>query len=177
MSKTLLNKELKTFSDDQLREIILKVYDFSPEAKNYFEFFLNPDVDALLEKFVDLQAKEIMRGKYGECNACITVLKKNVRQFAAYGVGAEYHSRFVYYTFRMMLGQSQHTHFKDTLRKGISFMASQYVQIAAANGFVEEALNNISSSLQNMGRPGINREITAAVNETVKNLNINLKLK
>lgn len=50
MSKALLKKELAHLDRDQLVEVILNAYSSSKEAKDYFEFFLNPDAEALLEK-------------------------------------------------------------------------------------------------------------------------------
>ena len=45
MSKIKLKKELQNMSREQLLDIILNVYDARKEAREYFEFFLNPDSD------------------------------------------------------------------------------------------------------------------------------------
>ncbi|MDE5643478.1 MAG: hypothetical protein K2I56_08295, partial [Muribaculaceae bacterium] len=65
MSKAKLKKELELMSREQLIDIILNVYSARKEAKEYFEFFLNPDSDALLEKYRELVKKEVIRAKRG----------------------------------------------------------------------------------------------------------------
>ncbi|MBD5357241.1 MAG: hypothetical protein HDR88_09605 [Bacteroides sp.] len=50
MSKSQLKKYLKELNKDQLEEFILDIYsDFKP-AKEYIDFFLNPDVTKLVNK-------------------------------------------------------------------------------------------------------------------------------
>ena len=49
MSKIQLKKELQTMEAPQLREMILEAYSARKEIKEYFEFFLNPDIEHLLD--------------------------------------------------------------------------------------------------------------------------------
>ena len=51
MSKTTLKRELVNMDKEQLIELILEVYAARKDAKEYFEFFLNPDVGKLLDKY------------------------------------------------------------------------------------------------------------------------------
>ncbi len=64
MSKTKLKKELAQFSQQQLIELILEMYDSRKEVKEYLAFFLNPDSKALFEKYQKQVAREMGRGKY-----------------------------------------------------------------------------------------------------------------
>lgn len=50
MSKTKLKKYLQTLDREQLSQVILDMYDARKEAKEYLEFFMDPDIDATLEK-------------------------------------------------------------------------------------------------------------------------------
>ena len=63
MSKNTLKKELDLMDRGQLVDIILDLYSNRPEAKEYFEFFLNPDIEKLREKVITKAQKEIMRTK------------------------------------------------------------------------------------------------------------------
>lgn len=89
MSKTALRKELQEMTTDQLRAIILDAYDARTEFKDYFEFFLNPDVDRLLEKYRTKIVKEVYRTKWGKSKARVSVLKKAVKEFIGYRPGPE----------------------------------------------------------------------------------------
>ena len=59
MSKTNLRKELMTFTSEQLVEVIMNAYGSSKEARDYFEFFLNPDPERLMEKKLAVLDKEM----------------------------------------------------------------------------------------------------------------------
>ncbi|MDE5975763.1 MAG: hypothetical protein K2M10_01935 [Muribaculaceae bacterium] len=50
MSKTKLKKYLQNLTHDQIMEVVLDLYDARKDAKEYLEFFMNPDVKAELEK-------------------------------------------------------------------------------------------------------------------------------
>ena len=63
MSKASLKKELATFNAEQLREIILDLYNARKEAKEYLEFFINPDIEKLNDKTTEALKKEIGRVK------------------------------------------------------------------------------------------------------------------
>lgn len=50
MSKTKLKKYLATLSHEQIIQVVMDLYDARKEAKEYLEFFLNPDPKEALEK-------------------------------------------------------------------------------------------------------------------------------
>ncbi len=50
MSKTKLKKYLQSLPQEHLIQVILDLYDARKDAKEYLEFFMNPDVSAALEK-------------------------------------------------------------------------------------------------------------------------------
>lgn len=51
MSKTQLKKYIAGLPAEQVGEILLQVYDASKEAKGWIDFYLNPDIEALSEKY------------------------------------------------------------------------------------------------------------------------------
>ena len=81
MSKTTLRKELKNMNREQLEQIILDAYDARTEIKEYFEFFLNPDVGKLLDKHKARLVKELNRTRWGRSKARVTILKLSVKYF------------------------------------------------------------------------------------------------
>ena len=58
MSKLRLTKEIKQLERHQLEQMILDAYAARKEIKEYFDFFLNPDVDKLIEKYKVAASKE-----------------------------------------------------------------------------------------------------------------------
>ena len=51
MSKTQLKKYIAGLTAEQVGEILLQVYESSKEAKGWIDFYLNPDIEALSEKY------------------------------------------------------------------------------------------------------------------------------
>ncbi|MCL6102032.1 MAG: DUF6155 family protein, partial [Bacteroidetes bacterium] len=51
MSKTTLKKHLQSLSKEQVIEQVLRLYDTSKPAKEYFEYLLNPDEREKFKKY------------------------------------------------------------------------------------------------------------------------------
>lgn len=90
MSKLQLKKELNGMSKEQLEELILDMYTARPDAKAYFEFFLNPDVQKLYDKYAGKIDAEFCRSKYRRSKARISKVKAAVKEFASFNPGSEY---------------------------------------------------------------------------------------
>ena len=59
MSKAQLKKHLNTLEKPQIIEMVMELYDARKEAKEYLEFYLNPDENKELEKFKKIVLKVI----------------------------------------------------------------------------------------------------------------------
>lgn len=59
MSKAQLKKHLSALTKEQIIEVILELYDARKEAKEYLEFYLNPNEDEKLEEY-----KRIIRDEF-----------------------------------------------------------------------------------------------------------------
>lgn len=56
MSKATLKKALAQMSRAEMQEMIIELYDSDRRVKEYIEFWLNPDMDKLIE-----DSKELLR--------------------------------------------------------------------------------------------------------------------
>ncbi len=140
MSKAKLKKELQTLDKDQLIEVLLSTYSASTGAKEYLEFFLNPDVEALMEKKAKIVNKELSRSKYGYSKARVSVINKAVRDFASFGVGPEYVARFALQVFVEYLRTERWLNFNATLCNATGKMITTALTEAAKGGILEAAL-------------------------------------
>lgn len=59
MSKAQLKKQLSALTKEQIIEVMLELYDARKEAKEYLEFYLNPNDDQKLEEY-----KKIIRDEF-----------------------------------------------------------------------------------------------------------------
>lgn len=90
MSKIALRRELGTMSTDQIRTLVLELYSRSKEAKEYLDFYLNPDISVPLDKARKVILKELSRIGRGMLRARSSILKKQVDYISRFSPGAEY---------------------------------------------------------------------------------------
>lgn len=147
MSKTTLKKELQSLNADQLRELILGTYSSRKDFREYFEFFLNPDAEALKEKFRKLIEKEIQRGKYGRSTCRISKLKSIVKDFESFGVGASFVLEMRLYIFEALINRSFYKDYSPTLTKGTLLFAEQTLVFGDKEGLFSEAVKGITDVL------------------------------
>lgn len=127
MSKTQLKKELKAMDADQMRELILDLYAARPEAKAYFDFFLDPDVDKLTDRAKAAVNKELGRIKRGMLSARFSVIRKALKDYESFGPGADH-------VLRLML---------DTLARAVAAERLYYAKPAFVNGTARLALDTL----------------------------------
>ncbi|MCM1066299.1 MAG: DUF6155 family protein [Muribaculaceae bacterium] len=172
MSKAALKKELITFTGPQLVEVILNAYDSSKEAKAYFEFFLNPDADALLEKKIDIIAKELTRAKWGLSKARISHIRKEIKEFEAFGVGPEKTSELMLAALRMLVGQYRHLNYPAPLLKGTFKLTHDYIAHADAAAMLAPALEQVRLIVddKNLGTASLRENIRRVMTHTIEEL-------
>lgn len=85
MSKAKLKKELKALPQEQVIDIVLQLYDASKEAKDWLEFYLEPNARDVLEKYKKAVYDQFYARNgmpkdpsFRECNKLITAFKKLV---------------------------------------------------------------------------------------------------
>lgn len=160
MSKAALKKELENLSREQLIEVIGAAYSSSKEARDYFEFFLNPDADALLDSKIDIISKELTRTRRGHSRARITVIRKAIKDMGAFGVGDEYILRLMYAAIRMIAGMESYCHYPATLANGVLKLVEEYIALADRNESAAEAIEAIERLYsENIGRPAMRSRI------------------
>lgn len=89
MSQSSLKKELSKLDAPQIIEIILDAYKARAEIKDYFEFYLNPDVKKISDKAKRNISKEYSRVKWNRSKARVTVINKAIKNFESYMPGTD----------------------------------------------------------------------------------------
>ncbi len=171
MSKAQLKKELAHLDRDQLVEVILNAYSSSKEAKEYFEFFISPDAEALLNKKIDIIAKELSRSKRGYSKARISVIRATIKDFAAYGVGDEYVYNLIYNAIRMIVGMERYYYYTDAMNKGVISLTADFIDLADRLECIADASERLNLIVtDDIGRPYFREKVLAAAREAVRNL-------
>lgn len=169
MSKTKLKKELITFTSDELLEVILNTYDSSKEARDYLEFFINPDADKLLDDKTQLIAKEISRVRRGGYSKFrISYIRGIIKGFAAYGVSPDYVCRIMSNTISMLTGHSRYYYYTETQTKGMFKLVADYIVYADRHEMLQSAIEFIDRlSHSDLGKQSIRKALMQAAREAV----------
>lgn len=173
MSKARLKKEISTFSGEQLIELILSAYDSSKEAKSYFEFFLNPDVDTLLEKKKEAISKEARRSKWGTSKARISRIKAEIKVVEGLGVGAEYVGKLRFFAIRELVMLEKYINYTNAFVGSIDKMVGEHLEYMAKNGMLLRAVedfNNLIINNPDAGTERFRRHLHALVGNFIHDL-------
>lgn len=80
MSKSALKKILNDLDREQLKEVILEIYDARKDAREFLEYFVAPDEVSMYEKYKAIIHKEFFPAK-GRAKARSSVCKKALKEF------------------------------------------------------------------------------------------------
>lgn len=147
MSKTQFKKEIAAMDREQLVGLLLEAYDARKETKEYFEFFLNPDIDALAEKFRKKIAKEFAREKRRYCRARISNVKGAIRDFASFQPGDEHVLDLYIWTIRHAMAAEKRVDFPESLIKSLAGLLSAALAFADKALLADKAMAAVESLL------------------------------
>ncbi len=82
MSKATIKRKLMTMSKDKIIDMVLEMYDARKEAKEYLEFYANPDEDGKLEEYKKIIIEEFYpRKRTSEPKTRFAVCRKAVSDY------------------------------------------------------------------------------------------------
>lgn len=146
MSKLQLKKELKTLDSDQLRELILDVYTSVKPARQYFDFFLDPDVDKLSDRYMRAILKEMNRCSRSRCKSRISVIKATIKEFESYGPGAEHVLALWFEAVRLGLDNIRAYWCSEAFQRGIYRLAEDCLRYADSNLLLDKAVEKLTET-------------------------------
>ncbi|MDE6527627.1 MAG: hypothetical protein K2L78_01085 [Muribaculaceae bacterium] len=149
MSKQKLTKEIRLLERHQLEQMILDAYCARKEIKEFFDFFLNPDVEKLIEKYKVAVSKEFSRSKRGHSKARISVIKKLLKEFQGFQPGYDKEIELMHYIINFALLSEASVYFSETLMKGISSIMMKMVETADRNLVADTLLASLTALLDN----------------------------
>ena len=161
MSKVQLKKTLATLTPEQKDELILDLYSARAEAKAYLEFFINPDIDKLIEKSTSEIAKEVFkRGSRGYNKPRISRIRNVIKNVATLNPGAEYVLALMFNTLSLLAtaGNQGYWYTEISLRS-FGRIIAEMLRLADDNAMLEPTLarlNNLIDGIKSgpFHRPG-----------------------
>ena len=145
MSRTALKKELSRLTPAQLVEVILDAYTAVPQTKEYFDYYLNPDVEKLLDKTLRAIDKELNRSKYRNSKARTTVISKAIKHFRMFSPGADQEVRLLLEIIERMGFTEMAIYLTDTQWKFVTKLVTDVLATADKGGIADTALKRLNT--------------------------------
>lgn len=149
MSRLQLKKEIAALDRNQLEQMVLDAYSSRKEIKEYFDFFLRPDVGRLIEKYKTSLSKELTRSKRGHSKARISVIKKLIKDFEGFHTGFDNEIDLLLYLISFALATESNIYFSETLLKGVGALMLKMIELADHNLVADKILSQLTMLLDN----------------------------
>lgn len=150
MSKAQLKKVMSQMDADQIAGLVLELYDARPEAKEYLDFFVKPDIDAKLDKAKSALKKEFLRSARGRNRTRTTRLRRIIKDIASLNPGGEAVCELMTYTVETACTVGSDQLIKDVTQRGISGLLHDAIVEADRSGMLNAFLPRIEKAIRDM---------------------------
>lgn len=147
MSRTALKKELKILGEEQVKDMILDLYSSCREAREYLDFFIDPDVQVLYDRYRKELSKEVWRGKYNNSTARISRIRAIIKKFESFNTGPEWTLDFMHDALLEMLDVEYRRYVSAPFIKGICRLATDILRYGEEQFMFDKALGRLDDTL------------------------------
>lgn len=128
MSKTQLKKELQQLDKSSIINMVLDLYTARKDARDYLDFFVDPDIDRRIEKARIKIAKELSRGRSGgRSRARISHIRAAINDIATLDPGIEYVADIMVYAIEAAYTSTQPHRLTPTFANGMKRLVADTV--------------------------------------------------
>ena len=165
MARPTLKSELIKFEKSELIEILVSLTKKNKEVKEYFDFFMNPDVEKLTDKYQNLISREFQRTYRGyRSKARISVIKGLIKKYINFDIELQNAIEIYCFTIGEALSAEKRFHFPDTLLRGICRLTEDGLKYSLDNFVLDQFLISIDNLLKTgTGFPRFVREIERTI--------------
>lgn len=150
MSKTQLKKVLAGMDAAQISEMVLELYDARPEAKEYLDFFVTPDIDKKLDKARAAIKKEVMRSSRGRNKARSTKVRRIIKDISSLNPGAEPVAEIMTYAIEVITKVSDDQLIKTSTQSGFARLLHDTIVFADSAGILSDYLSRLEAAVNGM---------------------------
>lgn len=151
MSKSALRKELALLTREQLIEVIIDAYEARKEVKEYFDFFINPDVDKLITKFREDLKREFRRTKWGLSKARISKIKANLKIIAGYKLDPKVNIDIMIDTLTIALVTERYYRIPESIERFMSTLTTEILNYSDRTLTIDYALMKLDTLFSSDG--------------------------
>lgn len=152
MSKAALKKTLALLSPEQKDQLLLDLYSARKEAKEYLDFFVDPDIEKLVTATCNSITREVYRkGKHGYNRPRIMEIRNLIKKVATLNPGSEYVIQILVSTIRTVAGAaSAGFWFTDAVAESFARITRETLSLADDAAMLDATLNQINTIVDAM---------------------------
>ena len=143
MSKTQLKKELLAMSVQQITDMVLELYSARPEAKEYLDFFIKPDIDAKIKK-------EMNRTSRGRNRARSSRIRRFIKDISSLNPGAEAICEIMTFALETACATGSEQWIKEVTQRAFAKLLHETVTTADTHGILNIYLPRIEKAIDSM---------------------------
>lgn len=125
-----------------------------------------------MEKQLTLLKKELLRSKWGQCKARVSVLNGTIKKFVSFGVPKESVWLYILNILVLMGLYSYHSYFTDTQLRAFARYLTDYLTLSDECNRMETALKNITKI-----KDHCDPAVCSLIDRVVADYNSNQKIK
>lgn len=148
MSKTSLKKQLALMTAEQIAELVLELYEARPEAKEYLDFYIQPDIDKWLAKARAFIRKEITRTSRGHNRARVTRVRRFIKDISSLNPGTEPVADIMTFAIETICEVGSEQWIKEVTQRGFARLLADTVRLADAGGVLDMYLPRIEAAAE-----------------------------
>lgn len=134
----------------QITELVLELYDARKEAKEYLDFFVQPDIDSKLHKARMAIDKEASRSSRGRARPRMTRVRRFIADISSLNPGAEPICEIMTYTVEKFARIGCTTWIKETTQKAVGKLVKDTVKAADNGGVLDLFLPRLQKAVDSI---------------------------
>lgn len=169
MSKTQLKKELEKMSVSQIAGLVLDLYAARPEAKEYLDFYISPDIDRKLLKAKSAVDKELKRcARRGYPRPRMTRVRRIIRDIESLNPGAEYVIEIMLYSLEKTMILGAESWLNETTQRGAAKLLGDTIRYADKHGLIGLVLGSVRVRIEKIPEDSFySRNLKELLSETL----------
>lgn len=137
-------------SAEELVELVMEVYSARKEAKEYLEYYLNPDIHSKRLKTLESITKELHRVSRRQYAPRVSRIKAEVKHFISYAPDDEMLCGLMTEIFEMMTEAANAHYFKETFQKGCAGFLSDTLTRIDRCGLLDQYFGRIDKAINTL---------------------------
>lgn len=136
-------------SREETAELLLKLYSARKEAKEFLDFFIDPDVGKISDKAQTAIKNEVWREVKHKAALRMTRIRKTVKWFDSFDPGIEEQLKLRLFAIGQICSRNKKTIFSDATARGVINLVTDTLHLADRNCMsafvVDDIVNDVKS--------------------------------